>query len=386
MKICCLIDSLGSGGAQRQMTALIGALTRRQHDVRLVTYFKGFDHFLPDIRALGIEPENVEASSKFSRFRKIRSSIRKTSPDCIISFLNTPNLIGVFSSLPPKRIPIIVSERSLDIHGRTRANSIRFNSFRLADRVVTNSQAQANFIATHFSFLKRKTEVIPNCVNLEKFRPRPIAKEIADRSSKHILVAASVIPVKNTHRFVQAIKQANDQLEHPVIVDWFGNNLFVDGKPTPASKFFLDAKKLVADLGVEREFRFYETVSDIHERFSNYDAVCLPSVFEGCPNIVCEAMASGKPVLASNISDLTSLIDPPDMLFEPTSIKSIAATIQNFATMSTQKLEQIGKRNRAEAESCFAPERFADRYEKLIQTVVGKNLKSAPLVSAAKKS
>ena len=367
MKICCLIDSLGSGGAQRQMVALVEMLLRREHDVRLITYFKKFDHFLPDILALGIEPENVDVTTKFGRFRKIRKAIRKDRPDCIVSFLNTPNLIGIFSSLPPRRIPIIVSERNNDIAGKNRSNSIRFNSFRMTDRVVTNSRAQSTFIATHFPFLNNKTVVIPNCVDLKKFRPR---ESNSRQPGKRLLIAASFIPSKNTHRFLKALKLANDELSEPVRVDWFGNNLFVDGNPTPGSNFFLEAKALVKELGLESEFQFHDPVSDIHERFANYDAVCLPSIYEGCPNIVCEAMASGKPVLASDISDLSDFISYPDFLFEPTDIDKIATAIRKFAEMPEDQLQAIGKQNRTEAEQRFDKEIFADRYEQLIRAIV----------------
>ena len=224
MKICCLIDSLGAGGAQRQMTALVGALSQRGYEVTLLTYHK-FDHFLPDVQQF-IEPKTIESSSRLGRFWSLRREVRKQRPDCIISFLDTPNLLGVFSSLPPDRIPIIVSERSLDTK-RTLKNSTRLNAFRLADKVVTNSQAQAAFIQQHYPFLSDKIEVIRNTVDLSKFSPKVRASQ---NSNLRLLVAASVIAVKNAHRLIEAIRIANSKLKDAgrplVTVDWFGNNLF----------------------------------------------------------------------------------------------------------------------------------------------------------------
>ncbi len=359
------------------MTWLIRALLKRKHKIQQFTYFDKFDHFLPDVRAMGIEPENISASSRIGRFWNVRKAIRRNKPDCIISFLNTPNLIGVFSSLRPGRIPLIVSERSLDIHGKTMSNRIRFNAFRMADRVVTNSQSQSKFIADNYPFLKTKTVVIPNCVDLDKFHPQ---QKQQSRPGKRLIVAASVIPVKNTHRLIKAVKLANQDAEVPILVDWFGNNLFVDGKPTPASKYFIEARDLVTQLGLESEFKFHDTVSDIHSRFASYDAVCLPSLFEGCPNIVCEAMSSGMPVLASNISDLQTLFGNFELLFEPTSIESIASTLKQFAQMSNTSLDQIGKQNRIEAKKRFSPERFAASYDKLVHLVTGQDYEgSSPI-------
>lgn len=368
MKVCCLIDSLGSGGAQRQMTWLVKALVEQGYQVRLLLYHSDFDHFLPAIRESGISPEYINAASKLGRFMAFRRRIRRDKPDCVISFLNTPNLLAIFSALKPDRIPVIVSERSLQVGSPTFTAKLRFNAYRLADRVVTNSIAQRTFIETRFPFLKRKMATITNCVDLSKFRPNVEDREIGQGIK--VLVAASVIPVKNTHRFIQAVKLANDQLEHPIHVDWYGNNLFVDDRPTPGSEYFLKSVAMVDELGIKSQFVFHDTVNDLHDRFSNYDVVCLPSLYEGCPNVVCEAMASGLPVLCSDVSDLRQVLDNPSVLFDPRDIRSIAATLVDFARTPVSDRKGQSNRNRQFAEEHFSPVRFFEQFDGLVRQVV----------------
>ncbi len=66
MKLTCLIDSLGSGGAQRQMAMLAVCLKERGLDVSILTYHPA-DFFLPLIREAGIAYQCVHSNSPLQR-------------------------------------------------------------------------------------------------------------------------------------------------------------------------------------------------------------------------------------------------------------------------------------------------------------------------------
>lgn len=366
MKVCCLIDSLNSGGAQRQMTWLIRALASNGHQVRLLTYHK-FDHYLEIVRSAGVEPECFDSYSKVGRFSAIRSAVRKDKPDVIVSFLDTPNFLGLFAGMSPNRIPVIVSERNQDMGGKTRATSIRFNSFRLAAKVVTNCHSQNEFISENYPFLKQRLATVVNCVDLGEFSA---THNSSPTSKRKLIVAASVIARKNAQNLIRAVKIAADDGIH-VEVDWFGNNLFENGKPTSASYYFLECEALVKDLGVENQFRFLGEVSNIHRIYGDYDGCCLPSVREGCPNVICEAMASGLPVLVSDHGDMKRMAGSAGgFCFQPDSPRSIADALIQFADLSQEEFKAMGVRNRKWAEEHLSPERFAAEYESIIKEVL----------------
>ena len=365
MKVCCVIDSLGSGGAQRQMTWLVQLLVQRGHDVSLLTYHD-FDHYLPLIRSVGVEPICLSTPSKLGRIRRFRRQIKQLKPDVIISFLDVPNMLSVFAALPPRRIPVIVSERIHDALGVTRSNRIRLNSYRFASKVVTNSQAQFDFIADHFPFLKPKLHKITNCVDLDRFRP--VESKPHDQR-RRILVGASVIPRKNAQSLIRALAQFKDD---SVSVDWFGNQLLNEGQSTAQSAYFEEAVELARQLGVDDRFRFHPPVENIHQQFGNYDACCLPSLYEGFPNIICEAMASGLPVLVSRRGDLVELAgEGRGIFFDPEQVESMVEALRHFASLSGQELDQMGARNREYALREFSPDKLADQYEQLMREVTG---------------
>jgi glycosyltransferase involved in cell wall biosynthesis len=85
---------------------------------------------------------------------------------------------------------------------------------------------------------------------------------------------------------------------------------------------------------------------------TEHDALILPSLYEGLPNVVCEALACGLPVLASKISDNPRLVQDAvtGYLFDPNSPDEIAKTIFGFA--------QLGFEDRLEMS--MAARRFAE--------------------------
>lgn len=364
-KICCLIDSLNSGGAQRQMTWLIRALTHGGHQVRLLTYHQ-YNHYLPVVRECGVEPENIDSSTKVGRFWKFRKAVRKERPDVIISFLDIPNLLGLFSAMPPDRIPLIVSERSHDLDGKTFKTAIRFNAFRLATKVVTNCYSQEEFVASCYPFLKNRLKTILNCVDLDRFGK----VEIPDSSILKIIVGASICERKNPMGLIKASNDLEARgIQHQI--DWFGNNFFEFGNPTSQSAHFLACKKELLE-SKNRSFRFHAPIRDIEKLFRDYSACCLPSFREGCPNIICEAMSSGLPILASEHGDMKRMVGRSlgGVLFDAHDSKSIAEAIGQLSELSVEELRRIGSRNRSYAEGWLSPRRFAKEYGNLVSEVV----------------
>lgn len=361
---------MGSGGAQRQMTCLLAALSSKGHDVHLLLYYRQFQHFLPEVHAVGVEPIYVDSSTKLGRIWAVRRAIRRLQPDCVISYLNSPNILAALSSPGLRRIPVIVSERSLDIDGVTKANRLRFNIFRLVDQVVANSESQAQFIRQSFPFLASRVTTIRNCVSLPQMPS--VRKSI--HSPRRIVVGASVNPAKNVLRFIRGVAEASQVLPpQSFVVDWFGNNFFQDGKPTAASEYYLQAIQLVRSLNLQNIFFFHSAVNDLPDRLVNYDAACLPSIFEGCPNFICEAMAAGLPILSSQIGDIPEITGQTcGWLFDPNNESDIANQLIRFVRSDAEELQQMGYHARTRAVELFSQESFSDAYEAIIRKVVKK--------------
>jgi glycosyltransferase involved in cell wall biosynthesis len=110
-------------------------------------------------------------------------------------------------------------------------------------------------------------------------------------------------------------------------------------------------------------------VKDVYSLYTASDLLVLPSIYEGLPNAVCEAMLAGCPVLASNVCDHPRLLGEHGergLLCDPYSVESIADAIQCFQSMSIMEREQMALRARQFAEYHLSIDRVINAYEQLL--------------------
>src|ERR1017187_2856804 len=91
LKIALLIDSLGSGGAQKQICILAAGLARRGMHVEVFTYFPKQDHFKALLESAGVPIRSVHKSHRFSITTPLVIAwiMRREGFTCVISFLPT---------------------------------------------------------------------------------------------------------------------------------------------------------------------------------------------------------------------------------------------------------------------------------------------------------
>jgi glycosyltransferase involved in cell wall biosynthesis len=371
MRITCVIDNLDSGGAQRQMAMLATLLKARGHIVRLLTYYP-HDFYKPSQDKAGVPVEYVPHRGKLHRIWAMRKAIRAGRPQVVIAYLQTPSIIAELASLPRCDYALIVSERNQD-HPMCaeRMRGVSLFLHRLADAVVTNSRAQEVNIRKIAPKLAPRVTTILNCVDLHQFRPLPMTSNHS-HGPVRILCVGRFDVQKNYLRLVEAAEIVSRW--HPemnVEVDVYGCNYFVDGKPSALSGEFLKLQDVLKRSSVGARFHLHDPVRDVVTLYQQADVLCLPSLWEGCPNVVCEAMACGRPVLASRVGDNPVLVEDGvnGFLFDPMRPDDIASAICGFAKLSHQERVAMGNAGRQRAERLLSPERFVGQYEQLIDAL-----------------
>lgn len=351
-KILCLTDNLSSGGAQRQLVGLACLLFDRNYDVEVLTY-----HDIPFYKGELDEHniKNITLNTRRNivmRFYKLANEIKKFSPDVLIAYQETPSLLACLLKLLFPNLKLIVSERNttqkIKFHER-----LRFVLYQLSKYVVPNSQTQANFICNNYRFLQPKVRVITNYVNTKAFVP-------IEHYNYHgrILVVASSKIEKNFFRFVDAISI----LKHENIkfrVNWVG---ILDNKMDEYRNYL--KQKCVDDI-----MCINPPCSNICEVYQQSDYFCLPSLFEGFPNVLCEAMSCGLPVVASRICDNPNIVEHGvnGFLFNPYSVPDIVEKIKQVLSLDEAELKKMRIYNRLKAESLFSPDTFINKYVDIIE-------------------
>lgn len=363
MRILCFIDNLASGGAQRQLCVLACLLKKQGFEVHVMTYFKAdfYSHLLEENN---IGESVIRWSNRISRFLSVRKAIIKWNPDVVIAFLNTPSFMAEISGIPKRSFSLIVSERNTT----TRISMGTYCKWLMhltADRIVVNSNSQMQVLSKKAPFLKKKLITITNAVDLETYQPL----QKGFNNHLKLLVVARFEEQKNTSRFLDAIKMLRNY--HPNLkfsVDWFGNKFYRFGKPTKKSRVYIDMKNRIKVNGLENFITLHDPVKNIVPIYQFCDVLCLPSISEGFSNVIGEAMACGKPILASDVGDNAIMVedDVNGYLFNPYDSKSIAKTIEKFIALDDSKKSSMGIESRQRAETILSPDKFIQKYLEIL--------------------
>jgi glycosyltransferase involved in cell wall biosynthesis len=361
---------LGSGGAQRQMVTLAIGLKKRGHNIRFLVYHTD-DHFLPLLLKENISFQVIENCSYIRRAWKVRRILRDDWQDVVLAFMESPSLYSELARFPYSKWGLVVGER-LAYPRMKRGMSIIYRQFhRLADSVVCNSYTNKLMLERAYYFLRNKNCTVYNIVDLRLFNPDKKISNIAAASGRlefRIVVAASYQEKKNMINVAKAVLiLKNNNLSQSIVIDWFG------AMPSgPAA--FTNANKFIIDNGLSNNIRLHSVTKSIESEYYKADAIGLFSFYEGLPNVICEGMACGKPILMSNVCDAGNLVQDGinGFLFDPDSPEDIAQNILKMAMLSYEDLNRMGVQSRILAEQLFSEDIIAGFYERILELAVNK--------------
>lgn len=357
MKILCFTDGFNQGGAERQLIGLANLLQQHGFDVTLASYHKeNFYRSLMD--SCNLKYDFIESSGlQLSKLVSCYKYFKTKGFDCVISYKGGCNQICCLLKAIGMSFKLIVSERCL-VYDFNAFQKRKFFLYRFADYIVPNSYAQEKFIGEHYPKLLAKTVTITNFTDIDTFVP--VKNET--HSKLRVLVTARISHQKNIKRFIEALsilKKENLSID----VKWFGNVNF--GEDTYA----LECKELIERYGIGDIFHLLPATTSISTEYQSCDVFCLPSIFEGYPNVVCEAMSCGKPVLCSNVCDNSTIVEDGvnGYLFDPYNIMDIVQAFRKIYSLSTNQREEMGTKSREMAVVKFSKKTFVNKYIKLIE-------------------
>jgi glycosyltransferase involved in cell wall biosynthesis len=361
MKVLLCIDNLGSGGAQRQIVALAVGLKSRGVEVHVFVYYPQ-DFFKAQLTENNIKVIIVNKKNRIGLnvLLKLRKLLTRENYDFAISYLITPNIYLTLAAwFSPIKTKIITSENAQSNIRPTAFFRLRYWCHKRAFAVMFNSVHEKNTWISHYNKLKINGITIYNGVDLELFSPAPVHNR-----TRRIIGVGTIGPHKNISVLIRAVKILKDAGES-VKVHWYGK--FIVNTPF-YSNYHKEMIALITELGVEDSWTWNKPEKEINKVMTRYDCMVLPSMSEGLPNVVCESLACGVPVIVSNILDHPLLVEEGvrGYVFDLYDANDLAAKIRAFYKLSDDEYRLMQKNARMYAERELSVSQFIDQFINLM--------------------
>lgn len=370
MKVVLFTDNLGSGGAQRQLCLLACEMQRIGHAVTVVTYNSESreegDFFLPLLESRNIPHKVLRTDVRILRPWALRMYLKTHMPDAVLAFQSAPSLYAEVAGMFGRKWGLVVSERAADPKSTRGISAAIRNVHRFADCITANSMSGRSVIHSSRGCRRLRVQVVYNGVDLEYFRPAEMNGDkdqaVGGRPTRFV-VLASHQRNKNLQNILSAVVCVRGRAN--VNVKWYGG-LRED------TTSFDEGMEFIRKNGLNDCVELLPPTNDARQAYWDCDAVILGSLHEGCPNVICEAMACAKPVLASAVCDNPAIVIDglSGFLFDPLSPTAIADAILRFAALPAEGRRDMGAEGRKQAEALFSVSACARRYAALLEDAV----------------
>lgn len=376
IRVLYAIGSLDRGGTECQLVELLGRLDRRRFQPAVVC-LEAAGALAGSVRDLGvpvyvcgyqgfrIKRDPVRTLAALARLRRAITSFR---PDVVHGMLFWGYVLGTLAARSAGVAAVVAARRSLGHHRSAhspRVRAIEAAANRRVDLFVANSEAVREDAIRGEGLPPEKVRVLYNGVDLSRFRAIPKDEARARLGISPdvtlVVVVANLIHYKGHHVLLEALRTIDPGCRRPLVV------LIGDGSERDA----LLARS--RQLGLDSTVRFAGSTPEVPRWLSAADLLVHPSLEEGFPNAVLEAMAVGRAVVATTaggtpeavVDGVTGWLVPPG---DPAALASAIVT----AIGAPERLLAAGEAAQRRILDRFTIERSVEAHEALYNELAAK--------------
>lgn len=297
IKVLHIIPNLGTGGAEKLLLDLLSNYDKSKFEMAVLSlYDKSHTIYEDQLEKIGIEVFHLgkKPGIDISMIRKILRVFKAYSPDVIHTHLYVVKYTLIPSII--KRIPVKIhtvhniAEKELNSIG-IKVQHIAYKYFKYKPVSISSSISKS---IQKLYRLKSDIPLINNGIDIDKYYIKK-----SDPESK-------IINLIHVGRF-------SPQKNHNMLIDAF--NLIVKERSDVRLTLVGDGElrevieKKVQHLGISDYVDFLGVRKDIPNLLSNSDVFLMSSEWEGLPLTLLEAMASGLPIVATNVGGIPDVVE-----------------------------------------------------------------------------
>lgn len=371
-KVSYVIGSLATGGAELQLLALLARLDRTRFEPSL-TLFDSSTASRADGLVSEVFPLNIPSTNNarpdwhrtalfvaaFGRLVRHYATLR---PHIVHAILPAACVLAG-PAAKTARVPVVIgSRRALPSQYRTQdrlPQKIERFSMHFTDWMLGNSAAVTHTIVNDDGYPANRAGTIHNGVDTERFRPsnsRDWRNTMGWRSDHVVFgTVANFFTYKRHGDVVVAASQLREIFP--------GARFVLVGQDRGT---MTEVRRQIAEHKLEDVVTIVPGTSTPENVYAAIDVYVCPSATEGLSNVLLEAMAAGKPVIATEVGGNVELVrDGWNGFLVPVSApEKIADAVRRFMT-STELVGIFGSHSRGLVEQEFSVERMVEQYQQL---------------------
>ena len=368
MKVLHLINTLSAGGAELHLLTLCRKLKARGIDVTVACLreqVKGSRSLRPDFEAEGVSVLNFAEGRRWDRTFLVRAHgvLRSARPDILHTHLpraDFAGLAGRFVSPRPAWVSSVHNVYGEYWSGR-RALPILNWVWRKPDAVIAISKAVRDWLVNDRSVPRAKTTVVYYGIDGDLLADggSDIRSQWGLESNRVVGSLGRLEPRKGHQTLIQAM---------PAVVEALPDARLVIAGHDPWG-YGETLRSLVRKLGLDDNVKLVGFQSDVASFFRSLDLFAFASVSEGFGQVLIEAMAAAKAVLATDVAPINEIVldGQTGLLSEPTPESFSRATIALLEEPA--RLATMGQAGQEIVRSRFSAERMAEETVAIYESI-----------------
>jgi glycosyltransferase involved in cell wall biosynthesis len=296
-KVVVLIKGLGIGGAERLISEAVAFWDRDRYDYQVAYLLPRKDQLVPEITGAGVQVDQIgNGRVGIKTWRHLRAHLKEARPDLVHAHLPSTGILARLAS----HAPVVYTEHNVVSSYRQPTRLLNRLTYGRNSRLIAVSGAVADSVA---GFPGPDPIIVPNGVSVSvSEQDRRAAREELEISDTTLMIihVGNIRPHKGHSNLIAATAKLKGALDDFVVVS-------IGGEKYDGDLARIQAE--AAGAGVEDVFRALGRRENALSFVAASDVMANPSDHEGLPLAILEAMSLGKPVVATAVGGVPSVIE-----------------------------------------------------------------------------